>query len=169
VTARRIRASDVNPAVLAAAGVNANAEPMSRSAKVAAKFMDQVAQRQLPAPEREFLFASSSGRRWRFDFAWPDHKLAVEIEGLVVMRIGGQLVCTGRHASIGGFKDDCVKYAWATVFGWHVMRFEQSQVADKTAIDMLVRAIAALPTVPYQPPSAEQPELPVAANSPPPF
>jgi hypothetical protein len=72
------------------------------------------------------------------------------------MRIGGELVCKGRHASISGFKDDCEKYAWATVLGWRVMRFEQSQVKDKTAIDMVVRALSALPLVPYEQPPRQQ-------------
>ncbi len=32
----------------------------------------------LPAPCREIVFCE---RKWRLDFAWPDIKLAVEIEG----------------------------------------------------------------------------------------
>jgi very-short-patch-repair endonuclease len=133
-----------------------SAKPLSRSKQVAELFARQCEQRALPAFEREFVFANSIGRRWRFDFAWPQYRLALEIEGLVVMRIGGQLICKGRHASIGGFKDDCEKYAWATVLGWRVMRFETSQVKDKTAIDMAVRALATLPLVPYVPPISDQ-------------
>ena len=33
----------------------------------------------LPEPEREYIFAPP--RRWRFDFRWPGHMLAVEVEG----------------------------------------------------------------------------------------
>lgn len=128
----------------------------SRSKQATELLELQIEQRALPVYEREHAFANSIGRRWRFDFAWPQHKLAVEIEGLVVMRIGGELVCKGRHASISGFKDDCEKYAWAVVFGWRVMRFEQSQVKDKTAIDMLVRAIASSPRYAYTPPIVDQ-------------
>lgn len=134
-------------------------EKISKSKQIAALFETQIEQRGLPEYEREFVFANSIGRRWRFDFAWPQHRLALEIEGLVVMRIGGELVCKGRHASISGFKDDCEKYAWAVVFGWRVMRFEQSQVKDKTAIDMLVRAIAASPRYEYRAPVADQATL----------
>ena len=132
------------------------AKPISKSKLIALKFAEQCEQRALPPFETEYVFANSIGRRWRFDFAWPQYKLALEIEGLIVMRIGGELVCKGRHASIGGFKDDCEKYAWATIFGWRVMRFEQSQVKDKTAIDMAVRALATLPLVPYTAPICEQ-------------
>ena len=33
----------------------------------------------LPAPVPEFRFHPE--RKWRFDFAWPEHKIAVEQEG----------------------------------------------------------------------------------------
>jgi hypothetical protein len=33
----------------------------------------------LPVPIREHRFAPP--RRWRFDYAWPAHRLALEIEG----------------------------------------------------------------------------------------
>lgn len=151
-------------------------KPLSKAKQIAALFESHITQRELPAFEREFAFANTIGRRWRFDFAWPQHRLAVEIEGLVVMRIGGELVCKGRHASIGGFKDDCEKYAWAAVFGWRVMRFEQSQVRDRTAIDMLVRAIASSPRYEYKAPVADQAALidvpgfePKPVNTSPPF
>ena len=129
------------------ARVASEAKKQSRSKLVADLFARHCELFRVQRPERELLFAQSIGRRWRFDFAWPSHKLAVEIEGLVVMRINGELVCKGRHASISGFKEDCEKYAWATVLGWRVMRFEQSQVKDKTAINMVTRAMAALPVI----------------------
>lgn len=139
---RRLRATDINPAVLAAAGVGAGTEKLSRSKIIAQKFADQVSARGLPEPEREYVFAKELGRRWRFDFAWPDRMIALEIEGLIVMRINGELQVKGRHASITGFKDDCEKYAWAAVLGWRVLRFEQSQVKSRLAIEMLGRVLA---------------------------
>lgn len=143
--ARRLRASDINPAVLAAAGVGAGTEKLSRSKLIGQKFADQVRERGLPEPDREYVFAGELGRRWRFDFAWPASLIALEIEGLVVMKVGGELVVKGRHASIKGFKDDCEKYAWAACLGWRVLRFEQSQVKSKFAAEMLTRVLAAAP------------------------
>lgn len=35
----------------------------------------------LPTPELQFVIDDLSGRRWRVDFAWPEHRLAVEYEG----------------------------------------------------------------------------------------
>jgi len=94
--------------------------------------------RGLPGGVTQHLFAKSIERNWRFDFAWPhpEFMLAVEIEGLVVKRLAGQLVCTGRHASITGYKEDNIKYASANILGWHVLRFEQSQVKSGVAVDM---------------------------------
>ena len=60
-------------------------------------------------------------RRWRFDFAFPSVRLAVEIEG------------RGRHQSVKGVRDDCEKYNEATRLGWRVLRFpatDKKLVAD---------------------------------------
>ena len=62
-----------------------------------------------PDAEREYRF--SPARRWRFDFAWPDIKLAVEIEG------------RGRHQTVVGYRSDCDKYNEAVRLGWRVLRF----------------------------------------------
>jgi len=58
---------------------------------------------------REYRFHPT--RKWRFDFASPLLKVAVEIEG------------RGRHQSIAGFRADCEKYNTATSMGWRVYRF----------------------------------------------
>jgi very-short-patch-repair endonuclease len=97
-----------------------------------------------PAFEREYVFAKSIGRRWRFDFAFLEPwRIAVEVEGLVVRRIGGQLVTQGRHANVDGFRGDCEKTAWAAVLGWTVLRFERDQVKNGFAVEMIGRLFAA--------------------------
>lgn len=75
----------------------------------------------LPRPERELHFAQPA-REWRFDLAWPDRKLAVEVEGVSSGR--------SRHQSIDGYQEDCAKYAAAALLGWTVLRFSQTQVQD---------------------------------------
>lgn len=138
----------------------------SRSAVTRRAFLLQIRGRRLPTPrskdhaEGEVVFMDgeqiervtsrkklkSKGRspEWAFDFAWPDEKIAVEIEGVSVVRAGNMHLIGGRHGTISGFKEDCEKYAWAAVMGWRLMRFEQSQVANGLAIDMLVRLFASL-------------------------
>ena len=61
---------------------------------------------------REFKFVAD--RDWRFDFAWPGARFAVEVEGLT--REGG------RPQRLPGFVDDCEKYEAALNAGWIVYR-----------------------------------------------
>jgi very-short-patch-repair endonuclease len=77
----------------------------------------------LPLPEREYRFHGT--RRWRFDFAWPAYKIAVEIEGGVWAR--------GRHNRGKGFVQDCEKYNHAAALGWRVFRFPGGQVQNGDA------------------------------------
>ena len=68
--------------------------------------------------EREYRFAP--GRRYRADFAWPDLKVLVEIEG--------GTWSGGRHTRGLGFKKDCIKYNLATSLGWRVFRGDSTMV-----------------------------------------
>jgi len=88
----------------------------------------------LPPFEREYPFGVAIGRKWRFDFAWPELLVAVEIEGLTKKFIDDVPYAIGRHCTFKGFADDCVKYAHANTLGWHVNRFNQALVKDGTAI-----------------------------------
>ena len=53
----------------------------------------------VPPPVAEHRFAPP--RRWRFDWAWPDHMLALEIEGAVWTG--------GRHTRGAGYLRDMEK------------------------------------------------------------
>lgn len=66
----------------------------------------------------EFRF--SPPRRWRFDFAWPKLRFAIEIEG------GGWV--GGRHTRGAGFERDLEKYAAAWRLGWSVLRVSPKMV-----------------------------------------
>ena len=84
----------------------------------------------IPAPEREYMFGLP--REWRFDFAWPERKLAVECEGGKWTR--------GRHQRPGGFEDDCEKYNRAALLGWRVLRFTGDAIESGAAIKMIEEA-----------------------------
>lgn len=108
------------------------------------EFEFQLRAHKLPEAARNWMFAKAAmGRQWRFDFAFIPYLVAVEVEGLVVRRIGGELVVQGRHATVTGFREDCVKYASAALLGWTVLRFEQSQVKDGYALEMTQRVLMA--------------------------
>jgi very-short-patch-repair endonuclease len=74
-------------------------------------------------PEREYVFHPK--RRWRFDFAFPDRKLAVEVEGGM----------GGRHQRRAGFEGDAYKYNDAAKLGWFVLRYTTAMVTRGDAID----------------------------------
>jgi len=75
-------------------------------------------------------------RRWRFDFAWPDLMLAVEVEGH-----GG---AKSRHTSFTGFQNDCTKYNEACLLGWRVLRFTGPMVKSGEALDTIERMLSIL-------------------------
>ena len=64
-------------------------------------------------------------RRWKFDFAFPTFKVAVEIEGLGA---GGM----GRHQRVGGLVKDAEKYNMAAEMGWTVLRCPSPFFTQKT-------------------------------------
>lgn len=57
-------------------------------------------------------------RKWRFDWAFPGIKVAVEYEGLFSKK--------SRHTTIKGYQGDIEKYNTATVQGWRVIRVTAS-------------------------------------------
>lgn len=82
-------------------------------------------------PQREVRF--DEVRRWRFDFAFPDVKLAVEIEGGTWQ--------AGRHQRPVGFTNDIQKYNAASLAGWRVLRFTTDMVNSGEAIDVVRKAL----------------------------
>lgn len=74
----------------------------------------------LPEPVAEHAFAAHIGRRFRFDWAWPERLVAVEEDGAVWTG--------GRHTRGAGFLRDCVKLNLAVELGWRVLRYESGKV-----------------------------------------
>jgi hypothetical protein len=89
----------------------------------------QIEQAGLPLPELEYRFHPV--RKWRFDFAWPECKIAAEAEGATWSR--------GRHTRGSGFAKDCEKYNEAALDGWFVFRFTGGMIECGGAIEMLRR------------------------------
>lgn len=82
-----------------------------------------------PAPQYQF----DPARKWRFDFAWPMQKIAVELEGLT--RQGG------RHQRRDGYARDCEKYRAAALAGWLVLRYPAADMQTRPV--QLVEDVAA--------------------------
>lgn len=77
----------------------------------------------IQSPEPEYRFAPP--RKWRFDYAWLDNKVAVEIEG--------GLWIQGRHNRAEGMIKDMEKYNMATFLGWKVFRFVPEKLKNGEA------------------------------------
>jgi len=80
--------------------------------------------------EKEYRFCK---RRWRFDYAIPDKKIAIEIEGGVWI--------SGRHNRASGFLKDMEKYNTATILGWRVLRFTPEEFANGEAFKYIKKLL----------------------------
>lgn len=111
----------------------------------------QIRLLKLPAPEREYRFAAmhtggtGAGVRarlataglsdWRFDFAWPASRIAVEVEG------GGW--SKGRHTRGAGFAEDMRKYDAAIRLGWTLYRCDGALIRSGQAMRTLEQMLRA--------------------------
>lgn len=85
----------------------------------------------IPQPVIEYRFHPK--RKWQFDFAWPEFRLAVEVEGGVWT--------SGRHSRGAGFVADCEKYNEALLAGWRVIRVTGTHIENGAAVDWIRRAL----------------------------
>lgn len=92
----------------------------------------QLRAAKLQKPKREYRFCE---RRWRFDFAWPDIKLAVEVHGGTYK--------AGRHTRGRGFAQDREKVNQAQLMGWRVLEFDGNAVRNGTALTVIEVALKA--------------------------
>lgn len=76
---------------------------------------------------KEFRFHQE--RRWRFDYAFPEYKVALEVEGGVWTG--------GRHTSPRGFLNDIEKYNTATLLGWKVLRTTPEKLYSMSTLSMI--------------------------------
>ena len=77
----------------------------------------------------EFKFHPT--RKWRSDYAFPIHRLLIEIEG-------GTWI-SGRHNHPGSILKDFEKYNEAAIEGYQILRFTPQQVRNGEAVDTIKR------------------------------
>lgn len=82
----------------------------------------QLKAKRFPKPATEFHFLED--RNFRFDFAWPDRKIAVEVQGT-------------QHRIRDRFHADIEKRALALLAGWRVLEVSGRAVRDGRAIQWL--------------------------------
>lgn len=72
-------------------------------------------------------------RKWRFDFAHPQLRIAIEIEGGIWIR--------GRHTRAIGYRNDIEKYNSATIAGWRILRFLPEELPTTKPLIMINQLI----------------------------
>ena len=87
----------------------------------------------LPVPEAEYNFDKYAGRRHRFDWAFIEDRIGVEVDG------GTWLPHGGRH----GMDADRVKLNLASELGWLVFRYSTKMLRDDPAgcVAQVMRAL----------------------------
>lgn len=78
-------------------------------------------------------YAFHQKRRWRFDYAIPEYRIAIEVEGGVWTK--------GRHTRAKGFLGDMDKYNTAAVMGWTLVRTTPTKLMTKQTFDYIKQAL----------------------------
>lgn len=90
----------------------------------------------LPIPTPEHQFHPTRG--WQFDYAWPLHLVALEIEGGIWKKGGGA------HSHPLNIERDLEKYSEAAILGWRVVRVPPEALRTR-GMDYLFRIFATQP------------------------
>lgn len=85
----------------------------------------------LPEPARQFKAVPT--RRWKWDFAWPQYRVLVEVQGAVWQQ--------GRHTRGHGYGKDREKSATAQLLGFLALEFTSDQVDSGVAVEMIAAAL----------------------------
>lgn len=100
------------------------------------ELLRQMKSVKLPVPEREFRFHPV--RKWRVDFAYPIHNIAIEVEGATWTN--------GRHTRGSGFEKDCEKYNELALAGYLLLRVTGGMIKSGTALVFIERAFGRDPS-----------------------
>jgi very-short-patch-repair endonuclease len=80
---------------------------------------------------KEHLFHPT--RKWRFDYAIPSHKIAIEVDGGVWVN--------GRHNRPAGYLKDLDKFNAAASMGWLVLKFTPDELLKSATLDLIRETI----------------------------
>ena len=109
-------------------------KPVDRSqvkpSSLEAEFCEILARHGVPAGQREYEFDG-----WFFDFAWPDHLVAVEIDG--------GMYGHSSHLTAEGHQNDCNKANAAAAAGWHVLRLTADLMRSAHSLNPVIRTLLA--------------------------
>lgn len=130
---RRPRRAGTAPKKKHATGSAPRKRPTSKPTRSKPELELAAALRGVPVDDWEEEYRFHPTRKWRFDFAWPRERVAVEVEGGVFSR--------GRHVRPSGFIADCEKYNAAAHDGWLVLRLVPRKGWLDGALEMIQAAL----------------------------
>ena len=78
-------------------------------------------------------YQAIKGRKFRFDFAWLEQRLLVEVNG--------GTYTNGAHSTGAGIARDYEKANLAVLQGWRVLLFDGKAVKDGTAVEVIRKAL----------------------------
>ena len=97
-------------------------------------FLAALKQAGIPTPVTEHRFHPV--RKWRFDFCWPEQKLALEIQGGLFVK--------GRHSRGASMLKDYEKFNAAASMGWRLI-YCQPTDSTKTETIQAIRSALVKP------------------------
>lgn len=103
---------------------------MSKSA-LEAELALQIRALELPEPIREYQ--AIKGRKFRFDFAWVDARLLVEVNGGTYTK--------GAHSTGQGIARDYEKIRLGQDCGWKVYPFDGKAIKSGEAVEIIRKAL----------------------------
>lgn len=74
-----------------------------------------------------------TGRQFKFDRAWPEQRVAVEIQG--------GLWVNGAHSRGSGVERDCLKLSMAAALGWRVLPISKQMIKSGEAVNLIAQAL----------------------------
>ena len=105
----RMAAQEARQPILGRKTVGAPRERQTRpGSALEAILLNRLERVGLPRPEVQYRIVP--GRRWRWDLAWPTHRLAVEVQG--------GIYTGGRHVRGAGYEADAQKRNAAQLLCW---------------------------------------------------
>jgi hypothetical protein len=86
----------------------------------------------IPIPVAEFVFHPD--RKWRFDFAWSNEKVALEVQGGIFEQ--------GRHTRGAALLKEWQKLNAAAILGWRILYCQPKDILKHEIATMILAALA---------------------------
>lgn len=124
--------------------------PLRRSSHLERAFDELIELGRFPPAVPEYRFWP--GRRFALDRAYPEARIAFEMEGGIFGKGGRFGSERGAHAAVGGILRDVEKYNEAQLRGWRVYRITAKSIGDGTAFVLVYRALEEAGLIERRPP-----------------